>query len=202
MGNRILVALNFPKNPSEVPAYARHIASCMTGNAYFPSPIVPIATLLGHTVELEAAEAVRASGLRGAAAERNAKCETVHNDVKQLRTQVETVANQHGVDGAAVVASAGMSVKNAAGPSKSDFAVKQGKTSGSVILIVRHPGIVTSFDWQHSADGVHWIDSGRSVVATFDIDGLTPGILYSFRYRTLTRDGTSDWSDVVTFRVV
>ena len=118
------------------------------------------------------------------------------------RTYVETIANQHAEDAEAVVASSGMSVKQSAGPSKADFAVQQGTVSGSVRLTVRHPGIVTSFDWQTSSDGDHWVDEPSTVRANLDIDGLTPGIRYCFRYRTLTRDGKSDWSDPLTLLVV
>jgi|HubBroStandDraft_3_1064219.scaffolds.fasta_scaffold503576_1 hypothetical protein len=94
-----------------------------------------------------------------------------------------------------------MSVKQSAGPKKQPFAVKQGRVSGSVTLTVRHPGIVASFDWQYASDGEHWIEAPSEVHARQDIEGLTPGTLYSFRYRTLTRDGTSDWSDVLTLLV-
>jgi len=202
MARKITVALNFPRNPIEVPAYARHVASSMAGNPYFPSPSFPLATLLAHTAALEAAEVVTLTGAHGAAADRNAKVVVVHDDLKQLRTYVETIANQHGADAAAVVVSSGMSVKQSAGPRKAIFAVKQGKVSGSVRLSVRHPGIVTSFDWQFSPDGTHWIDAPSNVKAHQDIAGLTPRTRYSFRYRTLTRDGTSDWSDALTLLVV
>ena len=173
----------------------------MDGNPYFPSPIVPIATLLAHIADVEAAEAAALTGAHGTAAERDAKLEVVHGDARQLQTQVQTVASQRAEDAEAVVASSGMSVKQSAGPSKADFAVRPGKTSGSVRLAVRHPGIVTSFEWQMSTDGAHWDDAGRTVHAHVDLSGLTPGTLYHFRYRTVTRDGVSDWSDPITFRV-
>jgi len=202
MARKLYVALNLPRNASEVPAYAKHIAACMAGNPYFPSPNVPIATLLAHVADLEAAEVVTRSGLRGAAAARNAKLIIVKGDLEQLRIYVQTVARQHGEDAAAVVVSSGMSIKQVAGPKKPDFEAKQGKRSGSVRLVVRHPGVVTSFDWQYSIDGEHWTDAQSKVRANVDIDGLTPGTRYWFRYRTLTAEGTSDWSERLTLLVV
>jgi hypothetical protein len=199
---KITVALNFPRTPGQAIFYAKHIAAMMDGNPYFPSPSVPMSTLLAHIAELEAAEVATKTGVHGAAAARDAKLDDVHNDLKQLRTYIETIANQHAEDAEAVVASSGMSLKQSAGPSKADFAVQQGKVSGSVRLRVRHPGTVTSVDWQTSSDGEHWVDAPRTVRANADIEGLTPGTRYWFRYRTLTSAGTSDWSDALTLLVV
>ena len=202
MAKRIHVALNFPRTVGEALAYAKYIAASMTGNPYFPSPPVPMAVLASHIASLEAAEVTTRSGAQGASADRNAKLIRVHDDLKHLRVYIETVANQHGVDALAVVASSGMSRKQVAGPSKADVAVKQGKVSGSVRIDVRHPGITASFDWQLSIDGEHWVDAPSTTEAGTDIHNLTPGTLYSFRYRTLTRAGKSDWSDPVTLLVV
>ncbi len=202
MATKITVALNFPRTVGEALAYAKHIAASMTGNAYFPSPTLPLATLVGHIADLEAAHVVARTRADGAAAARNAKLVVVHDDLKRLRSYVETIANQHGEDAPAVVVSSGMSEKDSAGPLKAGFSAKQRKRSGSVRLAVRHPGIVTSFDWQLSTDGVVWTDLRSTVVANLDLDGLTPATRYHFRYRTLTRNGTSDWSDPLTLLVV
>jgi hypothetical protein len=201
----IYVALNFPESPGKALLYAKHVATCMSGNAYFPTPIVPMATFLAEIAELETAEVATLTGAHGTATERNSKLSDVHNTMKRLRADIETTANQPGVDGPTVVASSGMSVKDVAGPSKADFAVKPGNNSGSVELSARHPGrgTKTSFDWQSSDDhGAHWVDAPRTVYSYTTISGLTPGVLYSFRYRTLTRDGEGDWSDPITLMVV
>ena len=201
MAKHLHVAHKFPKGNGDFLAYAKHVAAMMGGSPYLPSPTVPIATLLGHIADLDAAEVVTRTRVHGAAAERTGKRVIVEADLRQLRAYIECVASQRAEDGLAVIASSGMSVKQPAGPKKAVFAVKQGKRSGSVRLVVRHPGIVTSFDWQSSSDGTHWIDAPSNVRANQDLDGLTPGTRYSFRYRTLTREGTSDWSDPLTMIV-
>ncbi len=199
---RLIVALNFPKPIGQAIAYAKFIAGRMEGNAYFPSPTLPIATLSAHIAELDAAEAAVHTGLHGAATARDAKLVRVHDDLKQQRAYVQTVAGQRAEDAEAVVASSGMSIKRTAGPRKPLFSVKQLGTSGSVRLSVRHPGTTTSFDWQSSVDGVHWLDAARTTKASVDLHDLTPGSLYYFRYRTLTTHGLSDWSDPITLLVV
>jgi hypothetical protein len=199
---KLTVALNLPKRDNEVIAFAKHVADSMDGNSHFPSPPVPIATLRAHIAEVDAAQIATLGGAHGTATARDAKLVVVANDLKVLRTYVETVALQHAADAAEVVASSGMSIKQSAGPVTAVFAVNQRAESGSVELVVRHPGIVSSFDWQSSTDGSHWLDAGRSVHARFTVTGLVPGTRYWFRYRVLTRDGLSDWSDPITLLVV
>jgi hypothetical protein len=174
----------------------------MQGNAHFPAPTVPIATLLAHTAEVEQAQVVAQGGVHGAAAERDAKLLIAKGDLEQLRTYVETVASGYGEEAEAVVTSSGMTVKRSAGPRKPLFAVKQGPVSGSAILVVRHPGVVTNFYWQYSTDGAQWTSAPDTVVARRDLEGLTPGVRYFFRQRTNTRKGTGDWSDPIAFMVV
>jgi hypothetical protein len=199
---KITVALNFPDSVGEAITYARLIARRMAGNAYFPSPPVAIATLLVHIEELAAAEVVASRGAHGDAALRNVELDAVHRDLQQLKTYIETVANQHAEDGIAVVTSSGMSVKRSAGPKKALFNIKQQKRSGSVRAEVRHPGKDASFDWQYSVDGIHWIDAGRTNTARLDIDNLSPGTRYHFRVRALMGDVLGDWSDPIPLLVV
>jgi hypothetical protein len=198
----ITVALNRPKGDLESIAHAKHIVTCMEGNPYFPSPPVPTGTLLLHIADAEAAQVVALSRLHGAAADRDAKLTIVYGDLEQRRSYVQTVARSHGGDAEAVVVSSGMSTKQSAGPRKQLFAVKQLAKSGSVRLEVRDPGIESSFDWQWSTDGVHWVDAGETTYTYLVIKNLTPGTEYFFRHRTLTRDGLSDWSDPIKLRVV
>ena len=192
---RIKVALKLPKGDLAVIAKAKHIASCMTGNAYVPSPPVLIATLESHIADAEAAQVTAGTRVRGAATARDQKLRVVLDDLEQLRVYVETVANTHGPDAKAVVVSCGMHVKQSAGPSKALFDVKQGKTSGSVRLLALHPGIRASFGWQYSVDGEQWVDAGETSAAELERGGFTPGTEYWFRFSTLTTHGRSDWSD-------
>ena len=191
----------FPRGIGPFLAYAKNVAARMAGNPYVPSPPVPLATLLAHIADFDAALVASLSRARGSAKARDAKREIVESDLRQLCSYVETVANQYPDEGPLIIASSGMSAKGKTGPRKTKFAVKPGKTSDSVRLVVIHPGIVTQFDWQYSSDGTLWIDAPRTVWAHQELEGLTPGTRYFFRYRTLTRDGLSAWSDALTMIV-
>lgn len=70
-----------------------------------------------------------------------------------------------------------------------------------MILYALHPGTAASFDWQRSTDGTPWTDMKSTTAAKTTLSGLTPWILYSFRYRVLITHGKGDWNDPLTFRV-
>jgi hypothetical protein len=198
---RLKLALNRPERNVDVIAYARHIASRLDGNPYFPALPVPIATLLGHIDDLEAAEAAVLSGTHGTATVRDAKLEVVVLDLEQEKTYVETVASQRGEDALAVAASSGFDTKQSRGPRKWAFEVEQSDRSGEVKLYAPRVNRAASYKWQRSTDGTLWIDLPDTNVASAVASGLSPGTLYFFRYRTLLRNVLGDWSDPVTFRV-
>jgi hypothetical protein len=198
---KLTVIRRLPKSIGKILNKVRHIATSMQGNAYFPSPPVPIATFLDHIVATEAAQAAMRTRLNTARTDRNAKLAVVIQDLDQLCMYVENVAREDPEESLAIVASAGMEVRGYRKAGKPTFRVAQGQTSGSVILYALHPGTAASFDWQWSTDGTHWTDMKSTTAATTTLSGLTPGTLYSFRYRVLTTAGKGDWSDPLTFRV-
>ena len=202
---KITVALNLPeRQPGKTILYARHVASSTRGNPHFPSPNVPIATLTAHIDELEAAEIVAMTHADGAATARDAKLVVVENDLRQLKTYVETVANTFADpnEAKAVVLSAGMDVKNSAGKKKGAATAKQGPTSGSVTLYAPHPGSPPTFYWQHSTDRETWTAVKHTRYTELELTGFTPGVRYWFRYQVLVGEVTSDWSDAIELLVV
>jgi len=195
------LALNLPERTLDVVAFARFIASRLDGNPYFPALPVPVATLLGHVDDLEAAELVVRRGKDGTAPARDAKILVVAGDLQQEKTYVETVANQHGADALAVAASSGFDTKDTRGPRKWAFDVEQGERSGEAKLYAPRVDRGAIYKWQRSINGTEWIDLPDTNVASTVVTGLSAGTLYFFRYRTLARNVLSDWSDPITFRV-
>ncbi len=198
---RLKLALNLPKRNADAITRARHIASQLDGNAYFPALPVPIATLQGHIDDFQAAEVAVAGGAHGAAKERNARRAVVVVDLEQERTYAETVVNGRGEDAPAVAASSGFDTKESRGPRKWSFGAEQADRSGEVELRAPRAARGASYHWQRSIDGTEWIDLLETSVASARVTGLSPGTLYFFRYRTLVKNVLSDWSDPVTFRV-
>jgi hypothetical protein len=198
---RLKLALNLPRRKADVGTRARFIASRLDGNAYFPALPVPIATLVGHIDDLEAAEAAVRSGAHGTGTARDAKLKIVVGDLEQEKAYVETVANARSEDARAVAASSGFAIKESRGPRKWAFGAEQGDLSGEVKLRAPRTNRAAAYAWQQSTDGTHWIDLLDTNDASTTVSGLSPGTLYFFRYRALVRNVASDWSDPITFRV-
>jgi hypothetical protein len=59
-----------------------------------------------------------------------------------------------------------------------------------------------SYDWQCSKGEERWLFGPRTVRADVKLYGLVRGAVYVFRYRTVTKEGVSDWSQIVSLLVV
>jgi hypothetical protein len=105
------------------------------------------------------------------------------NEVREARV----AANQHPTDGAAIIESAGMSRKNARGPSPAELTVKQSRISGAVILVARAIAL--------------WVSAETTFECKTELFGLTRGPRHYFRFRARTRRGLGNWSQVVSFIV-
>ena len=103
-------------------------------------------------------------------------------------------------EAAVLIELAGMSVKNAVGPSKATFVVKRGPTAGSAHAYVRAAPTRASYDWQSSIDGERWVSIPSTVRADAEFHGLEAATLYWFRHRRVTKEGISDWSEAVSYR--
>jgi hypothetical protein len=200
---RIIAVLNEPRRIHEYVVYAQFVVERVAADPIFVSPRPPIAVLRADVAALRAATVAGLTGTAGAAAARRGRARKVHGDLTTLKCYVQEVADQHPREEApSIIARAGMSVKNARGPSKPWFEAKQLSVSGEVHLFVRAAKGRASYDWQYATDPEHWLPGPRTVGADATLYGLVPGTVYYFRYRTVTSEGVSDWSQVISLLVV
>ena len=183
-------------------AFAKSILSAMTGNAWLPSPSVPLSTFEAHISALDAAEAAVLLRTKGNAQERDAKLRAVLSDLETLRVYVQRVADGHTADAPAIIEGAGMRVKRVGHHDKPLLEVRQGPVSGSVRLYAKAMRNRSFYDWQYSPDGTNWLNVPSTLKATTDITGLAHVTSYFFRVRRSTKAGTGDWSDPVRLLVV
>jgi hypothetical protein len=182
--------------------FAKSVLSAMTGNAWLPSPPIPLSTLEAHISALDAAESAVLTRTKGKAQERNAKLRAVLLDLETLRVYVQQVADAHTAEGPAIIEGAGMSVKRVTHHDKPLLEVRQGPVPGSVRLYAKAMRNRSFYDWQYSPNGKIWVDAPSTLKASRDITGLTPGTWCLFRLRRSTKGGTGDWSEPVRFFVV
>jgi hypothetical protein len=184
-----------------VPQYlkeCRFVVTKMTGNPYFPTtnPALPVVT--EHLDTLEDTELAAHNGPKGSIATRNVALLVVRGDMRLLKSGVQVAADADITHARDIIESAGMYVWTRAQKGKPDLAARYGGAPGLVILDAKAIDGQGSYQWQMSSDGTNWTDLPPSVEASVLVSGLTPVMLYSFRFRTLTKVGYSDWSTPVS----
>jgi len=170
----------------------------------FVSPRPPIAIVRADVAALRAATAASFSGGIGRRAARQALARKVHGELVTLKDYVQEVANSNPGEERSIIARAGMSVKNTRGPSKPQFEAKQLTVSGEVHLFARAAKGHASYDWQYrkrKGEGP-WLFGRRTVQADVKLYGLERGAYYDFRYRMVTKEGVSAWSQVIRLLVL
>jgi hypothetical protein len=194
--------LNLPKATSELLTFARGIHSAMDGNAYFPNPDPPLTVVSANIDALEEAETKAATRARGAAELRDVKKKRVKDDLTHICDYVQSVveASPNGT-GAAIIKSAGMSVKKVAQRSYPEISAKNADVSGKVLLAAKSVGRGAVYVWEYSADRSTWTALPESMLTRAEIAGLNSACTYYFRFRAFTRAGWQDYSQVVSLLV-
>ena len=198
---RPIAVLDVPRKDLEVSLYARSIATAFTGNAYLPSPTVPISTFLVSVAAYESAQLAAMHRGKGTVSARKAARAVVIQNMQQLRSYAQGAADSDMENGAVIIESAGMKVKKVFIPQKRMMKVEQGSVAGTVILFAVVAGLKVGYLWQWSTDQKTWTALLQVFVSKTSASGLTPGITYYFRYQVISRSGLSDWSQIISFLV-
>ena len=199
--HRSLAVLDLPKRINVLVTYAHSVVEGMTGNAAFPTPSPALATVTTAITELQTAETAALARTKGAAAIRNTKKASLITLLQSLRMYVQSIADQNGEQGPAIIQSAGMSVKKTGTRPPRVFAALAGANSGTVKIVAPSAGHRVSYDWQYNTDGKTWIDLASTLQAKTLMTGQTPGTVLEFRYRWVTKTGAADWTAPITFTV-
>jgi hypothetical protein len=196
----LVVVLGLPVKNKDLIAYVKMIVLKMTGNANFLDPTPTIAAVSAALAAFESAETSMKTS-RGVKGDRATKRRALVGLLKHLRDYVQGICELNVDHAAAIADSAGMKLRTFTAHVKAAFSVVQGSVSGSVVCDVKAPGIPATYYWSFSVNEKDWISAPDSMTAKITIAGLTPGQTYYFRYRTLTRKGMSDLSQIVSFLV-
>jgi hypothetical protein len=197
---RAVALLKIPEY--EVPrfiTYARSIVIAMTGNSWFLSPRPSLATVAAAIDELDAAQTATLTRMAGTVAVRDEKRLVLKGLLEQLCAYVQATADANPEHAASIIESSGMYVKKPRVFPALAFTVWQEDISGEVHLAVPQAANRAAYEWAVSTDGKStWTSLPTTVQAETVVRGLVPGSTAHFRYRTVTKDGTSDWSDPVS----
>jgi hypothetical protein len=193
--HRSFVALHLPIPVPALLTYARSIVEAMTGNASFPSPAPPLATVTGAINALDAAETAALARTKGAVLLRNEKKSELVTLLQQLKSYVQSVADANRENATSIIGSAGMAVKKTPVRKPRVFAIKPGVVSGSVELVTAATGKRGAYEWESSTDGGKtWVTLPVTLQAKTTVTGFTPGVSVMFRARPVSKTGEGDWT--------
>ena len=199
--SRVIAVFPVDRPVPQLLTESRLVVGMMTDNKHLPDPKPLLEEVSADLDSLEASqELVRKGGL-GMVEQRNVALELVHYDMRQLKAYVQSQADANVVEAEAIITSAGMGIGKKSPRKKPPIHAKQGKVPGSVVLEVRALPRPVQYLWQKRDGQQPWTDLPASFKASTTFEGLTAATAYSFRLRTLTRDGLSDWSAVVSLIV-
>jgi hypothetical protein len=201
--SRALAVLKMSPRVKNLISFAQSVATAMTDNASFPSPVPTLAIFEADVAALVTAETAALARAKGAAQDRNAKLVVVKGDLEKLKAYVQGVADAaNPADAAAIILSAGMTVRKVTLHAKAALAIKQGSVSGTVTVTAKSAATKAAYNWQYSIDQKTWTSLPQTLKAKTGVSGLTAGTIYFFRSQALTpKGGESDWGQVVSFLV-
>jgi hypothetical protein len=200
--NRSIVILKLPTRVSALITYAQGIVKAMTGNASFPTTLPPLVTVTAAITDLQAAETVALTRMKGAVVTRNEKRMALVMLLEQLRSQIQATADANVENGASIIMSAGLDVRKAVVRSPRVFGAKPGPVTGTAKVFAASAGQRASYEWEYSADGGKtWVTAPVTLQAKTTVAGLVAGTTVQFRYRPVTKAGEGNWTQPVSLLV-
>ena len=192
--------LNLPTPVSDFINCAYAIGSSMDGNPNFPASAATVTQLKADTKILDDLETeCKVNPLPKTTKARDVARKVVENDLRNLRLEVQKVANVNMLNAEAIIKSAGMSVKNPTLRGKQQNTADDGIEEGTVDLTAEGPG---PHEWRKSTDGNSWMLLPSSRTSKTTVSDLTAGEVYYFQNRRmLTNDEKTEWSQSIRMRV-
>ena len=192
-------------NVTEKIQFARQIETAMTGNATFPTPDPPLATISTSAADMENAYN------NANVARQDASMKVSIQDDKEivLDANLQKLANyvESASDGnEAKIQSAGMSVRAkpvpvGALPMPAGLAATSGDKEGEIDLSWDRVTGAKSYEVEQSPDPIttsSWKHAGVSTKSSITVSGLTSGTKYWFRVAGIGAAGQGAWSDPAT----
>jgi hypothetical protein len=174
------------------------VLSKMSGSAVYANPPIAYATALLHVAALDKAQqAVPENG----AADRDAKLAVCRADMRQFKAFAQGLADADLANAQTLIENTGMLASKRPPRSKQNLAARNGSVPGRVHVDAKAAKGKASYHWQMRVGPGTWGDLPETVVAKTMVDGLTPATVVEFRFRSLRREGYSDWSSPVSIIV-
>jgi hypothetical protein len=194
--------LKLPKNVPALVTYAQGVEKALTGNASIPNPVPSVAALTAAIGDLAAAQTATQTRVKGAVATRNEKKAALLTLLRQLRGNVQALADASPDNAGSLIESAGLTQRKSAARDPRIFAAKPAGVTGSVTLVAPAAARRASYEWEYSSDGgTTWTAAAPTLQARTVVPALKAGTTIAFRYRPIVKGGAANWSQVVSLLV-
>jgi hypothetical protein len=174
----------------------RHYVTNMTGNAVFPNPTPPLATITTQVNLLETNYNISVTRVKGSVAAMRTTEKQLLILIKGLAAYVETIANADPENALKIISEAGMEPKKTAARPPKKFSLTNGKLSGTVVIndkaVVRG-----TYLYQMTTDPntpASWVQVYAGGNVKFTKTGLTTGTRYYFRAAISVKGIQGNWS--------
>jgi hypothetical protein len=142
-------------------------------------------------------------GNRSDRAAMHAKARELDMLLKQMAVYIEGVANLNANTAEAVILSSGFDIKKTGTRTIAPFSGKATGNPGEVKLQCQAVDRGThEFQMCTDLTKQDWNTINRGTRGRILVTGLPPGAWYYFRHRTITAQGTSEWSDVIAVYLI
>ena len=146
--------------------FVQHVVQSMTNNPWFASMAALVATTGTDLAALITAQAKALTKAKGAAEARNDAKKVVIDDLKLLKSGVQTVVNQNPGQAATIIESAGFFQKKVTLPSKPYLEALMAPVTPGEVLVRARAVKRAGYEWQYSLDGGKtWLTMGNTTVA-------------------------------------
>ena len=199
-----IAVTNLPKSDEKLHTFGQGMLVKLTNSPKLNNPPVTLAVFGAHLATYATAIAAAPHGGASAMADRASARKVVVDDIKQQKAYAQGVANVQtsAEDAVAVIVGGGMLVKKDGKHVKPDLAAKNSSIPGSVVLAalaLKKRGV---WYFEYSTDQKTWVTGLEALKASGSITGLATMTTYYFRYRTRTRAGLSEYSQIVSLWVM
>jgi hypothetical protein len=185
-------------------ANAQHYVQQLTGNAYFPSPMPPLAAITAQVSVLDAAYNLSLTRTRGMVTAMHLERKVLHTQLTLLAGYVESVSNSDPANAKKIFASSGIPEKREPALSPKIFTARNGKLKGTAIIDCKAERGAT-YIYQMTTDITKpgsWANIYIGGKVIFTMTGLVSGTRYFFRMAKSVKGIQGDWSDSIVLFIL
>ena len=198
-----IAVANIPRNQEKFLSFCKNVEVKLTGNTSLPNPTPSVAVYAADVKAFDDASVKAQDGAPTAIADRDVKALKVYQDIGHIVDYTQSVADQQvsPADAIAVILSAGLDVRKTGGRKKPPLEGRYTGLSGEVLLLALAIAGAGAYFWEFSVDQKVWSMAPETKKSRTTITGLTPGVVYSFRFRALTDKGKGEYSPIISLMV-